>query len=163
MTSLDSNDEATASTYNVQIGEGKGIAIGDHAQIVQQFYGSPSEPQVDLTAAEAAYRQKVVEAYKWLNFSGFDNPDLSLAIVPLEEVFVRLAMTVEKVIRGPLPSVKSRPVERGETRQREQVITIQEPVELGQALSDHLLIVGEPGAGLTLGRNFQVESQSRAS
>ena len=27
------------------------------------------------------------------------------------------------------------------------MITVQEPIELGQALSNHLLIVGEPGAG----------------
>ena len=147
MTSPDSNDDATSSKYHVQIGEGKGIVIGDNPQVVQQFYGTPSEPQVDLTAAEATYRQKVVDAYKWLNFSGFDSPDLSLANVPLEEVFVRLTLTVEKVIREPVPSEKSSQAEQRESRQRERVITVQEPVELGQALGNHLLIVGEPGAG----------------
>ena len=90
MTSPDPNADETASTYNVQIGEGQGIVIGDNPHVVQQFYGTPTEPQVDLAAAEATYRQKVVDAYKWLNFSGFDSPDLSLANVPLEEVFVRL-------------------------------------------------------------------------
>lgn len=94
--------------------------------------------EVDLITAEATYRQKVVDAYKWLNFSGFARPDLSLANVPLEEVFVGLSLTVEKVIREP---------GRGESRQRERAISVQEPVELGQALSNHLLIVGESGAG----------------
>ena len=147
MTSPDSNDDATASKYNVQIGEGKGTVIGDNAQVVQHFYGTPAEPQVDLTAAEATYRQKVVDAYKWLNFSGFDTPDLSLANVPLEDVFVRLTLTVEKVIREPLPPEKSSRAEQRERQQRERVITVQEPIELGQALSNHLLIMGEPGAG----------------
>ena len=107
MTSPDSNADSTSSTYNVQMGEGQGIVIGNQAHVVQHFYGAPSEPQVDLTAAEATYRQKVVDAYKWLNFSGFDRPDLSLANVPLEDVFVRLTLTVEKVIREPVPSEKS--------------------------------------------------------
>ena len=147
MTSPDSNDDATSSKYHIQIGEGQGFVIGDNPQVVQQFYGTPSEPPVDLTAAEATYRQKVVDAYKWLNFSGFDTPDLSLANVPLEEVFVRLTLTVEKVIREPVPSEKSSRAEQRESRQRERVITVQEPIELGQALSNHLLIVGEPGAG----------------
>ena len=134
MTSPDSNADATSSKYNVQIGEGQGIVIGDNPQVVQQFYGTPSEPQVDLTAAEATYRQKVVDAYKWLNFSGFDSPDLSLANVPLEDVFVRLTLTVEKVIREPVPPEKSSRAEQRESRQRERVITVQEPIELGQAL-----------------------------
>jgi NACHT domain/HEAT repeats len=147
MTSPDSNDDAPSSKYNVQIGEGKGIVIGDHAHVVQQFYGAPAEPQVDLIAAEATYRQKVVDACKWLNFSGFARLDLSLANVPLEEVFVRLTLTMEKVIREPVPSEQSSQSERSESRQRERVITVQEPIELGQALSTHLLLVGEPGAG----------------
>src|SRR5258708_7712826 len=147
MTSPDSNDDATSSKYHVQIGEGKGIVIGDHAQVVQQFYGTSSEPQVDLTAAEATYRQKVVDAYKWLNFSGFDRPDVSLATVPLEEIFVRLTLTAGQVIREPVPADQSSQAERHERRQQERVITVQEPIELGQALGNHLLIVGEPGAG----------------
>ena len=147
MTSPDSNDDATSSKYHIQIGEGQGFVIGDNPQVVQQFYGTPLESQVDLTAAEATYRQKVVDAYKWLNFSGFDTPDLSLANVPLEEVFVRLTLAVEKVIREPIPSEKVSQTERGERQQRERVITVQEPIELGQALGNHLLIVGEPGAG----------------
>lgn len=37
MTSPDSNDDS--SKYNVQIGEGKGIVIGDNPHVVQYFYG----------------------------------------------------------------------------------------------------------------------------
>ena len=114
MTSPDSNDDATSNKYNVQIGEGKGIVIGDNPHVVQHFYGTPSEPPVDLTAAEETYRQKVVAAYKWLNFSGFDSPDLSLANVPLKEVFVRLTLTVEKVIREQVPAEESSQAERRE-------------------------------------------------
>ena len=147
MTSPDSNADATSSTYNVPIGEGKDAVIGDHPHVVQHFYGPPSEPQMDLTAAEAVYRQQVVDTYKWLNFSGFTHADLSLAKVPLEEVFVRLTLTVEKVIRESFPEEKVGQAEWGESRQRERVITVQEPEELGQALSNHLLILGEPGAG----------------
>jgi predicted NACHT family NTPase len=139
MTSPDSKDDPSSSKYHVQISEGKGIVIGDNAQVVQHFYDAPTEPQVDLTEAEATYRQKVMDAYKSLNFSGFDNPDLSLTNVPLEEVFVRLTLTVEKVIRKPVSSEKA--------GRAEQVITVQEPIELGQALGNHLLIFGEPGAG----------------
>src|SRR5205823_13155545 len=109
-----SNDDATTSKYHVQIGGGQGIVIGDNSQVAQHFYGTSAEPQVDLTAAEVTYRQRVVEAYKWLNFSGFDHPDLSLVNVQLEDVFVRLALTVEKVIREPVPSEKSSQAERGE-------------------------------------------------
>jgi len=147
MTLPDSNDDATSSKYQVQIGEGQGIVIGDHAQVVQQFYGTPAEPQVDLTATEVTYRQQVVDAYKWLNFSGFDIPDLSLANVPLEEVFVRLTLTMEKVIREPTPPEELSQAGLRESPQRKRVITVQEPIELVQALSNHLLIVGEPGAG----------------
>ena len=94
----------------------------------------PSEPHIELAAAEAIYRQQVINMYKSLNFSGFASPDLSLANVPLEEVFVRLSLTVEKVIRESVPSENASQGERGERRQRERVTTVQEPIELGQAL-----------------------------
>jgi predicted NACHT family NTPase len=142
----DSNADASSSKYQVQIGEGKYMVIGDQAHV--EYHLSPgSEPHIDLVAAETIYRQKVVDAYKWLNFSGFDTPDLSLANVLLEEVFVRLTLTVEKVIREPVPSEKSSQAGRRERQQRERVITVQEPIELGQALGNHVVIVGEPGAG----------------
>jgi ABC-type glutathione transport system ATPase component len=93
--------------------------------------------QVGRASTEAIYRKLVVKAYQWLNFSGFDRSDglLSLGDVPLEKVFVRLSLTVEKVVKS------------GESQQRERVTTVQEPIELGEALGNHLLIVGEPGAG----------------
>jgi len=119
MTSPDSNADTTSSKYHVQIGEGKGIVIGDNTHVVQHFDRIPLESQVDLTAAEAIYRQRVVDAYKWLNFSGFG--DLSLANVLLEDVFVRLALSSQ--------------ARRRESQQRERVITVPEPVELGQVLS----------------------------
>ena len=108
------------------------------------IHQAAAEPEINLEKAEETYRQRVVDAYNWLDFSGFARPDLSLADVPLEEVFVRLTLTVEKVIREPMPEEK---VSRGKSRQRERSITVQEPIELGQALGTHLLIVGEPGAG----------------
>src|SRR5262249_54813647 len=91
----------------------------------------------------------VVEAYQWLNFSGFDRPDLSLVNVPLEKIFVCLSLTVEKVVReyeqeDPASQTKTK---KSGSRARERVITVQEPIELEEALSNHLLIVGEPGAG----------------
>src|SRR5689334_4121126 len=108
MTSSDPNADTPSSKYHVQISQAQGPVIGDHAQVVQHFYSTPSGPQVDLAAAEASYRQKVVDVYKWLNFSGFARPDLSLASVPLEDVFVRLSLTVEKVVREPVPTEKAR-------------------------------------------------------
>jgi len=146
MTLPDPNADTTSSKFNVQIGEGKYIVIGDQAHV--EYHLSPEgEPHVDLRAAEATYRQQVVDAYNHLDFSGFARPDLSLANVPLEEVFVRLSLTVEKEIPEPEPSEKASQTERRKSRQKKRVITVQEPVELGQALSNHLLIVGEPGAG----------------
>jgi hypothetical protein len=147
MTSTDSDADMTSSKYNVQIGEGQGTVIGDNPHVVQHFYSTPPEPQVDLAVAEATYRQKVVDAYKWLDFGGFARSDLTLAHVPLEDVFVRLSLTMEKVIREPVSSEEASGAQRHESRQRERVITKQEPIELGQALGNHALIVGEPGAG----------------
>ncbi len=150
MTSPDSNDDATSSKYHIHIGEGQGIVIGDNPHVEQHFYGFPSEQQVDLIAAEATYRQKVVEKYNRLDFSGFGTSDLFLEKVPLEEIFVRLTLTVEKRIPEPGSAEQSSPAGRDKSRQRERVIKVQEPIELAQALSNHLLIVGEPGAGKSI-------------
>jgi HEAT repeat protein/energy-coupling factor transporter ATP-binding protein EcfA2 len=89
----------------------------------------------------------MINKYKSLDFGGFARSDLLLADVPLEEVFVRLSLTIEKEIREPVPSEQSRQGGRRESRKRERMVTVQEPIELGQALGNHLLIVGEPGAG----------------
>jgi hypothetical protein len=54
---------------------------------------------------------------------------------------------VEKVTReSDIPEVINQ-TEWGEPHQRERMIIVQEPIELGQALSTNLLLVGEPGAG----------------
>ncbi len=50
---------------------------------------------------EALYREHVVKAYNWLNFAGFGQGDLTLASVSLEDIFVRLRLTVELVSREP--------------------------------------------------------------
>jgi predicted NACHT family NTPase len=145
MTSPGSDEKTPTGQLNVQISKSQGIVIGDHVQVTQQFYGTLAEPQVDLIAAEVTYRQQVVDMYKWLNFNGFDQPDLFLDNVPLEDIFVRLALTVEKVIREPVVSETSSQARMRKSQER--VITVQEPIELSQALNNHLLIVGEPGAG----------------
>src|SRR6266567_7561938 len=150
MLKLVNPQQASQGKYNVQIGKGKGIVIGDNPHVEQHFYDTLTEQQVDLVAAEATYRQQVVEAYKWLNFSGFDNPDLFLTNVPLEDVFVRLTLTIEQVIREPVQAEKSNQAEQREGRQWERVVIVQQPIELGPALGNHLLIVGEPGIGKSI-------------
>ena len=111
-----------------------------------------------LTAAETRYRAQVVERYNRLGFAGLGVGDLRLSDVPLDDVFVRLTLTVEKIVREPIPpeewarAERSRnPFRRGEKneddRPRERTITVQEPITLGDALAQHALIVGEPGAG----------------
>ena len=99
MTSPDSNDDATSNKYHVQIGEGQGIVIGDNAQVVQRS-GSPgtaggSDRSRSDLPTEGSGGVQVAELQR------LRSPDLSLANVPLEEVFVRLTLTVEKVIREP--------------------------------------------------------------
>ena len=54
---------------------------------------------IDLAAAEDTYRQRLVAAYSQLSFSGFERGDLFLGDMPLEKVFARLSLTVEKVVR----------------------------------------------------------------
>jgi NACHT domain/HEAT repeats len=57
---------------------------------------------------------------------------------------------VEKRIPEPESAEQPSPAGRDKSRQRERVIKVQEPIELAQALSKHLLIVGEPGAGKSI-------------
>ncbi len=101
---------------------------------------------VDLGAAEAVYRARVAAAYNQMRFSGLER-DVGLGDVALDDLFVRLRLTVERVVREPAPEEA-----RGGDRRRgagppERVISVQEPIELGAALAQHALIVGEPGAG----------------
>ena len=143
-------EEQLPQQIGIQSNSGGDINI-EHSQVHiagrdMIIYQASGEPEINLEEAEKAYRQKIVETYKWLNFSGFDTPDLSLAHVPLENIFVRLALTVEKVIPKPTqPEKPSRGRER-EDQRWEQVRIEHEPIELDQALGNHALIVGEPGA-----------------
>jgi predicted NACHT family NTPase len=111
------------------------------------IYQAPTEPEINVEEAERTYRSQVIKKYNSLSFSWFEHDVPSLADVSLEHIFVRLTLTVEKVIREPIPPEASSERKRGEERPRERVITVQEPIELDQALTQHLLIVGEPGAG----------------
>ena len=111
-----------------------------------------------LADAETRYRAQVVERYIRLGFAGLGVGDLGLSDVALDDVFVRLTLTVEKIVREPIPqeeweqTERSRnPFRRGEKKEddrpRERTITVQENITLGDALTQHALIVGEPGAG----------------
>jgi predicted NACHT family NTPase len=139
MTSSDSNADAIPSKYNIQIDKAQGPVIGDFTHVEQHFHGVPSEPQVDLVAAEAIYRQQVVKAYHRLSFGGLGYSDLFLEEVMLDDVFVRLTLTVEKVLRAHSSS------------QQEQSSTSSDLqrgiIDLVQALKKPCLLVGEPGAG----------------
>lgn len=138
--------------YNVVIHNGQDIRIGD---TIYQL--PPPEPETDLVAAEARYREQVVATYNRLGFSGFPEADLVLTEVPLDKVFVRLSLTVEKVVRVRDGDERAESGERPETapwgqdvkerRERDRIVRIQEPVTLAAALSKNVLIVGEPGAG----------------
>ena len=112
---------------------------------------------------EARYRAQVIERYNRLGFAGLGVGDLRLSDVALNDVFVRLTLTVEETvldpnppkeqereqkIRNPFrPSEKKSGERKEDDRPREQTIKIQKPISLGDALAQHALIVGEPGAG----------------
>ena len=117
-------------------------------------------PEYLFSQVEKRYRAQVVERYNRLGFAGLGVGDLRLSDVPLDDVFVRLTLTVEKIVREPIApeelvqeqEERSRnPFRRGEKKEddrpRERTITVQEPITLGKALAQHALIVGEPGAG----------------
>ncbi|MBC8492454.1 MAG: hypothetical protein H8D43_01610 [Chloroflexi bacterium] len=100
--SSESKAGSSTSRYEIHIDRSKGTVIGDHARVEQHFHAT-LEPELNLEAAEARYRQQVVAAYNRMDSSGFESGDLFLEDVPLESVFVRLTLTVEKVIREPVP------------------------------------------------------------
>jgi HEAT repeat protein len=111
-----------------------------------------------LADAETRYRAQVIERYNRLGFAGLGVGDLRLSDVALDDVFVRLTLTVEKTVREPIPSEEwegerqsRNPFHRGEKKEderpRKRIITSQESITLGDALTQHALIVGEPGAG----------------
>jgi predicted NACHT family NTPase len=93
------------------------------------------------------YRQQVEETCGPLSFSGFATADVSLATVSLEKVFVHLTLTVKKTIQELDSDEITHRALRGKHRQQEHVRKVQEPIALAEALTRHLLIIGEPGAG----------------
>jgi HEAT repeat protein len=114
----------------------------------------------DFTEAEHRYRAQVVQRWNHLDFSGLGAADLFLTDVTLENIFVRLNLTVEKVIREPAPPEdretaapgrgrrgKQTRTGPGQEQPRERITLVQEPISLADALQGHLLIAGEPGAG----------------
>jgi HEAT repeat protein len=160
-------DGSSRTSYNVFIGRNLGpLAIGDHAQATTS---DDSEPRVgqDLAASEVRYRDMVVERYNKLGFGGLGQVDLRLSEIALEDVFVRLSLTVEKVVLEQISSEEREPDQhrhgwwgRGEWRdreatratkeseqQRERIVVVQESITLTDALTQNALIVGEPGAG----------------
>jgi energy-coupling factor transporter ATP-binding protein EcfA2 len=136
-----------------------GDFVAGNKTIINQPGPAPAELTPEqLAAAETRYRAQVVERYNRLGFAGLGVGDLRLSDVPLDDVFVRLTLTVEKEVPDPTPpkererKERSRnPFRRGEKKEderpRERTITVQEPITLGEALTQHALIVGEPGAG----------------
>lgn len=128
-------------------------------KVVIQSDPAPAELTPEqLAAAETRYRAQVVERYNRLGFAGLGISGSNLSELPLDDVFVRLTLTVEKEVPDPTPpkererKERSRnPFHRGEKKEddrpRERTITVQEPITLGEALAQHALIVGEPGAG----------------
>jgi len=61
-----------------------------------------------LAAIEARYRARVIEYYNRLGFAGLGVGDLRLADVALDDIFVRLKLTVEKIVREPIPGDEQR-------------------------------------------------------
>ena len=97
--------------YNVQIGEGQDIRIGDTiyqgptAEAIRSVIrdalrvGPPGPSEDELRQAEARYREQVVATFNQLGFGGFPEADLMLTEVPLDKVFVRLSLTEEEKVR----------------------------------------------------------------
>lgn len=160
----DSNSTHIGGDVNVTGGD---FVAGD--KHIHQAGSSPAELTPEqLAAVESRYRAQVAERYNRLGFAGLGIGDTRLSDVALDDVFVRLTLTVEKIVREPIPPEEEPPsltlpplwgkgtrrqsgrAEAGERegeRRQERVITIQEPITLGDALTQHALIVGEPGAG----------------
>lgn len=101
-----------------------------------------------MEAAERVYREAVTRTYNALGFAGFGrvapgSNQLRLEQVRLEDIFVRLRLTVgQDEPRHEKPS-KDRAARAQEEHQPEQ----EQPITLAEALGKPLLLVGEPGAG----------------
>jgi len=125
--------DGARTSYTVFIGRNLGpLAIGDHAH-ASTGDAAESRAVEDLAASEIRYRERVVARYNRLDFAGLGKVDLRLSDIALEDVFVRLSLTVEKVVCEPIL--------------RERAVFVQEPITLTDALAQNVLIVGEPGAG----------------
>ena len=82
--------------------------------------GQPLPTDRDFAEVEALYRQLVVERYGSLEFQGLER-DTFLQDIPLEEVFVKLNLTVERVVR--------RPVERPAEETPQEAPQVERPTE----------------------------------
>lgn len=83
------------------------VSINIDEATLQAVFRAVRQELVKVTSssfseAESSYRRQVVAKYNYLDFSGFEKPDLRLDYIPLEQVFVRLSLTVEKVVRTAL-------------------------------------------------------------
>jgi HEAT repeat protein len=117
------------------------IAGGD------MYIQRPAEPEVNLEEAEVIYRRRVVTAYNHLNFEGFEHSDVGLKDASLEDIFVRLTLTVEPHSPKGVSSEEADQARYHADRQEEPPVIDQKPLEVSDTLRTNLLIFGEPGAG----------------
>lgn len=99
------------------------------------------DPTVDFSDAEATYCHQIVETYKNLSFSGLGN--LSLGDISVEQIFVHLMLVSEESES----SKGGNKTQEEKIYQSTNVDTELIPINLAQALSKNVVIVGEPGAG----------------
>lgn len=151
-----------ADDRTTRIGRDVNITGGDFVAGDKHVYQTGPIPEEltpeELAAIESRYRTQVAERYNRLGFAGLGIGDTRLSDVALDDVFVRLTLTVEKTVREPIPPEEwereessRNPFRRGEKKEderpRERTVITHEPIALGDALTQHALIVGEPGAG----------------
>ena len=102
-----------------------------------------------MDTAENAYRAQVTQEYNALGFAGFGRAapgphQLRLDQVRLEDIFVRLHLTVEQdEPRQHSKLGEDRAARAPDERQQKR----DKPITLAEALNKPLLLVGEPGAG----------------
>lgn len=96
-------------------------------------------------AAEIRYRQQIVDAYKSLNLSGFEQADVSLEHIPLENIFIRLTLSIEKRVEK--AEAQDHHHNGSQKKSATEIKIVQESISFAQALSKNFLLSGEPGAG----------------
>lgn len=139
--------------YNVHIGQGQNIQIGD------RFYAilPPQTPTEDLACRSEEYLQAAVREWSTLRLDEAENAPQ----IPLTQVFVLLQAARQEPPR-PLQQPRSDVLA---TEDRLEHIGLPSgaetappptPVALGQALKkeQHLVLLGEPGAGKTTTLQF---------